>query len=162
FVNTLTKRWVTTYGIQKEGVWFYPKPETIAKDSVEDLRQMQFSQRKAEYIIGTSNMIADGKLSLQSLRQAEDDVVMRTLTGVRGIGKWTAEVFLLCGLGRKNLLPAADIGLQNAVKKYYGYDQKPKAEAIRELGKAWAPYQSYATLYLWESLGTHTVSSQSP
>lgn len=159
FVNTLTERWVKTYGFQKEGVWFYPRPETAANVPIEDLREMQFSQKKAEYVIGASKMIADGQLSLQALREAENEDVMRTLMDVRGIGKWTAEVFLLFGLGRENLLPAADIGLQNAVKKYYGYDQKPKADDIRELGKAWAPYQSYATLYFWESLGSHTVSA---
>lgn len=159
FVNTLTERLVTTYGFQKDSIWFYPHPQTVANIPVDDLRRLQFSQRKAEYVIDTSRLIADGDLSLEGLVEASDEEVMQTLVSIRGIGRWTAECFLLFGMGRENLLPAADIGIQNAVKKFYGCTKKPKADALRELGEEWAPYQSYAALYLWESLGSHSVQA---
>jgi DNA-3-methyladenine glycosylase II len=158
FAYVLTERFVKTLGFQKQGVWFYPQPEKVAEIPVEELRKLQFSQRKTEYVIDTSKIIVDGDLSLEDLRQASNEDVMKVLTTIRGIGTWTAECLLLFGLGREDLLPAGDIGLQNAVKHFYGYPDKPKPDKLRELGKKeWSPYQSYATLYLWESLGNHSA-----
>lgn len=160
FAYTLTERFVKTYGFEREGIWFYPTPKKVAELSVEELRKLQFSQRKAEYVIGTSRRIVEGELVLKDLWEMNDEEVIETLVKIRGIGKWTAECVLLFGLGRENLLPVADVGIQNAVKKWYGYSEKPNPETIREQGdKEWSPYQSYASLYLWESLGNHTLSS---
>lgn len=160
FAYTLTERFVKTYGFEHEGVWFYPQPRKVAELTMEDLRKLQFSRRKAEYVIDTSRLVAEGELVLEELWEMKDEEVIETLVKIRGVGRWTAECVLLFGLGRENLLPAADVGLQNAVKEWYGFSEKPKPETLRERGeKAWSPYQSYASLYLWESLGNHTLSS---
>ncbi|HET7657373.1 MAG TPA: DNA-3-methyladenine glycosylase [Bacillales bacterium] len=157
FAYTLTERFVKTYGFEREGIWFYPQPEKVARLTVDELRELQFSQRKAEYAIDTSRLISEGELVLDDFWEMEDEEIVDKLVKIRGIGRWTAECVLLFGLGRENLLPTADVGLQNAVKKWYGFDEKPKPEELRARGREWSPYQSYASLYLWESLGNHTI-----
>jgi len=152
FAHTLTKRFVHTFGEQVEGVWFYPNPEMIGQLKVEELRELQFSNRKAEYVIGVSQAIASGELSLEALADEDDETITQTLVKYRGIGPWTAGSFLLFGLGRPNLFPLADIGLQNALKKLWATPDKPKAEEIAAHFPDWSPYLSYASLYLWRSI----------
>ncbi|MDQ0300817.1 DNA-3-methyladenine glycosylase II [Salibacterium salarium] len=151
FAYTLSTRFVQTYGEQSDGVWFYPDPETIAALDPSELQTMQFSRRKAEYVIDTSKLIAENKLDLERLEEAEDDQVIKQLTSIRGVGPWTAECFLLFGLGRQNLLPAGDVGIQNGLKRLWNRKEKPAIDEIKEKGKQWAPYASYATLYIWLS-----------
>ncbi|HSJ37835.1 MAG TPA: DNA-3-methyladenine glycosylase [Planococcus sp. (in: firmicutes)] len=152
FAHTLTSRFVKTYGHEKSGVWFYPSPEKIAQTDISEFREMQFSTRKAEYIIGLSKAIADGRLDLEGMRFQEDDEIRNELIAYRGIGPWTAENFLLFGLGRPNLFPLADIGLQNALKIQWNLEMKPKADEILPHLPEWSPYLSYAALYLWRSI----------
>lgn len=152
FAHTLTSRFVKTYGHEKSGVWFYPSPEKIAQTDPLEFREMQFSARKAEYIIGLSKAIADGTLDLEGMRFKEDDEIRSELVAYRGIGPWTAENFLLFGLGRPNLFPMADIGLQNALKIQWNMELKPKTEEILPHLPEWSPYLSYAALYLWRSI----------
>ncbi|MFC4409423.1 DNA-3-methyladenine glycosylase family protein [Chungangia koreensis] len=152
FAHTLTTRFVHSFGHQVDGVWFYPEPERVAELTPETLREMQFSTRKAEYVIGLSKAVAEGELDLHSLSLLDDDEVIRTLTHYRGVGPWTAQNFLLFGLGRPNLFPIADIGLQNALKKLWRLDDKPKAEDMAAHFPQWTPFMSYASLYLWRSI----------
>jgi len=152
FAHTLTTRFVHTYGHEIDGVWFYPTPEKIAQLQVEELRELQFSTRKAEYVIGVSQAIASGELDLEKLALEDDDTITQTLIKYRGIGPWTAQSFLLFGLGRPNLFPLADIGLQNALKKLWGSAEKPKAEEMASHFPQWSPFLSYASLYLWRSI----------
>ncbi|MFC4735068.1 DNA-3-methyladenine glycosylase family protein [Bacillus daqingensis] len=152
FAFTLSTRFVHETGFEKSGVWFYPYPETTAALGVADLRELQFSGRKAEYVIDTSALIAEGRLSLDSLVLKDKEEAVAALKAVRGIGRWTAENFLMFGLGELDLFPVQDIGLQNGWKKLRGLDQKPKAEELDYVAKAWPPYRTYAALYLWESI----------
>jgi DNA-3-methyladenine glycosylase II len=152
FAHTLTERFVKTFGTERDGVWFYPTPEKVAGLTVEQLRELQFSGRKAEYVVGIAELVASEKLRLDRINQMSDEEIAKELTKIRGVGPWTAQNFLMFGLGRPNLFPVADIGLQNALKKYYQLDQKPTAEEMEELKKPWEPYLSYASLYLWRSI----------
>lgn len=152
FANTLLMRFVETYGFQQEGVWRYPSPERIATVTVEELRELQFSTRKAEYVIGLSQAITAGALDLESLRSKTEEEVSAELTAYRGVGPWTAQGLLMFGLGRPNLFPTADIGLQNALKMLWELDRKPTQGEIRERFSDWSPYLSYAALYLWRSI----------
>jgi DNA-3-methyladenine glycosylase II len=152
FAFTLTKRLVQTFGTEKNGVWFYPRPEIVAALSYNELRELQFSQRKAEYVIDTSQLIVTGELSLVELDTMKDEEIVQKLIKIRGIGNWTIQNLLLFGYGRQNLFPKADIGIQNALKNYFGLEQKPTFEQMDELSKGWEPYLSYASLYLWRSL----------
>jgi len=152
FAFCLTERFVKTFGREINGIWFYPRPEEVAELTYDQLRELQFSYRKAEYVIDTSKLIADGKLDLEQLRSASDKEVAKTLLPIRGIGPWTVQNFLLFGFGRPNLFPKADIGLQNAIKKLFNLKGKPSYEQMDELSKHWEPYLSYASLYLWRSI----------
>lgn len=152
FAYRLTERFVKTFGTEIDGIWFYPRPEDVAKLRYDELKVLQFSGKKAEYIIDTSRLIAEGKLDLEKLTDATDEEVMETLLAIRGIGPWTVQNFLLFGLGRPNLFPKADIGLQRAVQKLLALESKPSLEQMDALSRKWEPYLSYASLYLWRSI----------
>jgi DNA-3-methyladenine glycosylase II len=152
FAHTLTERFVKEFGYQVGDVWFYPKPEIVATLKYDDLRALQFSGRKAEYVIDTSRLISEGKLNLTELELLSDSEIMKKLTKVRGIGPWTVQNLLLAGLGRPNLFPKADIGVQKAMQKHFKLEEKPTSEEMDQYSERWEPYLSYATLYLWRSI----------
>lgn len=152
FAHKLTERYVQTFGRKIDGGWFFPTPEQAAKLTIAHLRDIQFSSRKAEYLIGLSEQVASGQIELEKLALLSNQEIMDTLIKVRGIGRWTVENFLLFGLGRPNLFPKADIGIQNAIKKLYNLEQKPTQEEMETYSKNWSPYLSYASLYLWRSV----------
>lgn len=152
FAHKLTERYVQTFGEKIDEVWFFPTPERAAQLTIAELRNIQFSTRKAEYLIGLSEKVASGQLQLEKLALQSDQEIMDTLIKIRGIGRWTVENFLLFGLGRPNLFPKADIGIQNAINKLYKLEQKPTQEEMETYSKNWSPYLSYASLYLWRSV----------
>ncbi|SHN28340.1 DNA-3-methyladenine glycosylase family protein [Gracilibacillus kekensis] len=152
FAQVLTARFVTTYGEKLEDVWFYPTPETVANIPYHELQDMQFSKRKAEYVIDTANKIVANELDLASFDQKTDQEVMNELTEIRGIGAWTAQNWLMFSLGRHDLFPSSDIGIQNALKLYLGLDKKPTVIELEEWNKAWKPYRSCAAMTLWRSI----------
>lgn len=152
FAYKLTERFVKTFGYQIDGVWFFPTPDNTAAIPIEKMRELQISGRKAEYIIGIANEIAEKGLDLEALKNQSDEEIFNRLTEIRGVGRWTVENFLLFGLGRPNLFPMADIGIQNGLKKLYQLDKKPTTEEMEYYKQGWEPYLSYASLYLWRSL----------
>ncbi|SEQ49544.1 DNA-3-methyladenine glycosylase family protein [Piscibacillus halophilus] len=152
FAYTLSTRFVQKFGTEIDGSWFYPEPETVAKLDYDDLRELQFSQRKAEYVIDTSRKIVDGELDLYKLSKLENNEVLKELGSVRGIGPWTVQNWLLFALGRDDLFPAADIGIQNALKKWWQLDNKPSKNDVEKKAEEWSPYRSYAALTLWRSI----------
>lgn len=154
FAIQLTESFVHTYGFELDGVWFYPSPDKVANIEIEELRKLKFSQRKAEYLTGLSKLIASGELNLHELAEKSDEEIMKTLVKIRGIGPWTAQNFLMFGLGRPNLFPPADIGIQNAIKKLFHLEKKPTYEEMENFSQGWHPYLSYASLYLWRSIET--------
>lgn len=152
FAYKLSERFVKTFGFEQEGAWFYPTPETVSELDVSQLRELQFSQRKAEYVIDTSKLLVEGTLNLEELVEQSDEEIFKTLVKIRGIGPWTAECFLMFGLGRMDLFPILDVGIQNAMKKFYSWEAKPTHETMLEKSINWEPYRTYASLYLWESI----------
>ncbi len=152
FAMRLTERFVQTFGFEKDGVWFYPQPEVVAELTVEQLRELQFSGRKAEYVIGIAKEIVAGNLNFAEQKEQSDEDIFKQLIKLRGVGPWTVQNFLMFGLGRPNLFPVADIGIQNALKKLYQLDAKPTLDQMEQFSKGWEPYLSYASLYLWRSI----------
>ncbi|WP_251555291.1 DNA-3-methyladenine glycosylase family protein [Neobacillus muris] len=152
FAYRLTERFAKSFGFEQEGVCFFPQPETVAALTVEQLRELQLSGRKAEYIITIAKEIVENGLDLDGLKNHPDEQIFNRLTQIRGVGKWTVENFLLFGLGRPNLFPMADIGIQNSLKKLYRLEKKPAIEQMEFFKKDWEPYLSYASLYLWRSI----------
>ena len=129
-----------------------PTPERVMTLSDEQIRATGFSRAKVTFIKDLAAHVLDGRLDLKRLKKHPDDEVMRQLIAVKGIGRWTAEIFLMFRLGRLDVLPADDLGLMNAVQRAYGLRKRPDAKKLRQMGEAWRPYRSVAAWYLWQSL----------
>lgn len=132
----------------------FPSPEQVAGWSYDRLCARSFSRRKAEYVIDFARGVASGRMDLEAFRSMEDERVFSELMPLRGVGRWTVECFLLFGLGRPDLIPAGDVGIQNAVRRLYGGESgtRPAEEQVRSLAEAWSPWRSLASYYLWQSL----------
>jgi len=128
-----------------------PKPEEVLKLSEETLRACGLSHQKASYLKSLAEEIKSGRLVLEELHILPDEAVITALTKVKGIGPWTAEMFLIFSLGRLDTFSLGDLGLRSAVAKLYGVDREDKIK-IAEISKQWSPYRSLACLYLWESI----------
>lgn len=156
FAAKLVDRFVKTAGdtIESQGEQYsvFPSPEQVAVLQYEDLQALQFNRRKAEYVIDISRKLVEGTLDLESWVKSDDEECIKKLCTLRGVGRWTAECLLLFGMGRQNLLPAADIGLRNALRKAYALPAQPSEGEVRRRGQAWSPWRSYVTFYLWDYL----------
>lgn len=128
-----------------------PKPEDVLKLSEETLRSCGLSHQKSSYLKSLATEIDSGNLDLESLNVLPDEDVIFALTKVKGIGRWTAEMFLIFSLGRQDTFSVGDLGLRTAVGKLYGVDRENKEKTKKISGK-WSPYRSLASLYLWKSL----------
>ncbi len=124
----------------------------IADASEADLRAVGLSAAKAASLRDLAARILDGRLDLDRLGDLTDDEAQAQLTAVRGIGSWTADMFLLGQLGRPDVLPAGDLGIRRAVQVAYELDRVPSEKEVRRLGEAWRPNRSLATAYLYNSL----------
>jgi len=129
-----------------------PTPERVMTLGDDQIRACGFSRPKVSFIKDLAGHVIDGRLDLKGLKKHPDDEVMRQLVAVKGIGRWTAEIFLMFRLGRPDILPADDIGLMNAVQRAYRLRKRPDAKKLRQLGETWRPYRSVASWYLWQSL----------
>ncbi len=129
-----------------------PPAEALAEATPERLRDLGMSRQKAVYLREMGRRTADGDLRAESFHGLSDEEATARLVDCPGIGRWTAEVALMRGLGRMDAFPAGDIGLQNAVQRLLHLDARPAEKALRALGERWAGWRSYATLYLWTSL----------
>ena len=116
------------------------------------LREAGLSLRKAEYLLDLARHFSDGTVHVQQWRQMEDEAIIEELVAIRGIGRWTAEMFLIFHLMRPDVLPLDDLGLLKVISvNYFSGEPVSRAEA-REVGEAWAPYRSVAVWYIWRSL----------
>jgi len=129
-----------------------PKPREVLAADPAALRAAGLSQAKVRYLRGLAERALAGELSWERLAAAPDEEVVATLEALPGVGRWTAQMFLIFQLGRLDVLPAADLGLRRAIGRHYGLSETPTAAAVARLGERWAPYRSLATVYLWRSL----------
>jgi DNA-3-methyladenine glycosylase II len=129
-------------------------PERLSKVSVSELRKAGVSPQKTRYLRDLSSRVVKGQLNLDSLKTKPDGDVIRILDEVKGIGPWTAQMFLIFTLGRPDVLPVQDLGLQTAVRKVYSLRKLPTAEKMERIARHWHPYCSVASLYLWRSKST--------
>lgn len=157
FAYTLKKRFVEQFGnyltFEGDTYWLFPEFDKIAVLDVEDLRKLQFTSRKAEYIIGVAKAMTSGQLTKEALLLKQDfQQVQKSLMAIRGIGAWSADYVMMKCLHHSSAFPIADVGLQNALKHQLGLQQKPTIEEIKKMEKNWDGWQAYATFYLWRSL----------
>jgi DNA-3-methyladenine glycosylase II len=130
-----------------------PTPAALAKIDDSQLRAVGFSSQKVRYIRDLSARVADGSLPLHAVNELADEDVIQSLTQVKGIGRWTAEMFLMFRLHRPDVLPVDDLGILKAVQRAYGLRKMPRPERLTKIGEPWRPYRSVACWYLWASLG---------
>ena len=130
----------------------FPKPIDVIKTSDTRLRRSGLSKMKAEYIKDVSKKIESRDLQLSKISKLSDEEVVAELTKIRGIGRWTAEMFLIFTLGRLDILPVGDLGLRKGIQKLYSMPEIPKDEEIRKIAEKWRPYRTIATWYIWKSL----------
>ena len=128
-------------------------PAAILAASEEQLRGVGLSRGKALAVSDLAAHIQDGRLPLHELHRLPDDEVISLLVPVRGIGVWTAEMFLIFSMGRLDVLPVGDLGLRAGVQSVFGLADLPDRGALLEQGEAWRPYRSIATWYFWRSRG---------
>ncbi len=152
FACTVRARLVRRFGVPVEAaagsVYAFPEPAMLARARVEELRAMQLTVRKAEYIIGLAEQVTAGRLDLDALGGRTNEEVIETLTGVRGFGRWSAEWFLARGLGRGDVCPAGDLGVRRAFEHFYNRGRELSERAIRRRAAAWGEHQNMAVHYL--------------
>jgi DNA-3-methyladenine glycosylase II len=129
-----------------------PTADELLCMSDEQLRSAGLSRAKVVYVKDLAQQSADGKLPVERLHELEDAVLLEALTGVKGIGRWTAQMFLLFRLGRPDVLPDLDLGIRKAVQHVYGLRRMPTPQEVLTRGASWSPYASIAAWYLWRSL----------
>lgn len=127
-------------------------PEGILQLSDEQLRKVGLSKQKSSYVKDLATKTAAGILDFSRLPALSDDEVIEHLTRVKGIGVWTAHMFLIFSLRRPNVLPTGDYGVQMALKKHYRKRKLPKPKDMEKIARAWEPYRSIACWYMWRSL----------
>ncbi|MFZ5876015.1 MAG: DNA-3-methyladenine glycosylase family protein [Nitrospirota bacterium] len=126
--------------------------ERLLGTSEDLLRAVGLSRQKAGYLLGLARRVNDGSVDLAGIHECDDEQIADTLTQVKGIGRWTVEMFLIFCLRRPDVLPVYDLGFRKAVRKAYRLRASPSPEKITTLAVAWRPYRSVATCYLWASL----------
>lgn len=134
-----------------------PKPGELAPLSDEQLRTAGISRQKAGYMRSIAEHFADGRLSDRTLMRMSDDDVIEAVTAIKGVGGWTADMLLMFCLGRPDIMPVGDLGVQHGMKLAYGLAAPPKPPEMLEIAEAWRPYRSAGTWYLWRRLEITTL-----
>ena len=134
------------------------RADAVAALPTDRLREAGLSARKAEYLLALAQHFLDGRVHVAQWRTMDDEAIIEELVAIRGIGRWTAEMFLIFHLMRPNVLPLDDIGLQNGISRAYFSGEPVSRSEIREVAASWAPFCSVATWYIWRSLDPLPVS----
>jgi DNA-3-methyladenine glycosylase II len=127
----------------------FPTPRRMARCTVEDLRKLSFSARKAEYLIELARKVTGEDFDLEGLRSRPNEEVISALTSLRGFGRWSAEYLLARGLGRTDVVAGGDLGLQTLVGKYLGPGRRVSERELRQLMEEWGPYKRWVVFYLF-------------
>ena len=148
--RAIMNRTLTALGTD-EGRFFTPQQLQAANDG--ELRAAGLSRQKLAYLRDLSEKFAGGQLGEGEFAAEEDEEVIRKVTLVKGIGRWTAEMFLIFSLGRPDVLPVDDLGVRRGFQQTYGLGELPKPEDMQRIAEPWRPYRSGGTWYMWRSLG---------
>jgi DNA-3-methyladenine glycosylase II len=135
----------------------YPKPAAVVASSEAQLRAAGLSRQKLTYIKDLAEKFENGLIKPRKFSKMDDQQIIDALTQVKGVGRWTAEMFLIFSLNRLDVLPVDDLGFRKAVKIAYGLAELPAAAELEKIAERWRPYRSLATWYLWASLNNAPV-----
>ncbi len=130
----------------------FPKPVEVIKTPDSKIRSIGLSKMKIMYIKDLSKKIQSKQLNMRIISTKSDEYIVEHLTDVKGIGRWTAEMFLIFSLGRLDVLPVGDLGLKKGIQLMYSLKELPNEKEIEQMAKSWKPYRTVATWYLWKSL----------
>ena len=146
--TSIEKRFQALFGVE------FPEPAAILAKSVEELRTAGLSGAKANYIRDLAEHVLDGRLKFDHLGTLSNEEIIAELTAVKGIGEWTAHMFLIFCMGRLDVLANGDLGIRNGVRALYGFPDVPSPLEVKEVAEAhhWHPYESVACWYIWHSL----------
>jgi len=144
--NRISKNFRTLYSSK------FPKPTDVINTPTSKLQKTGLSKMKIQYIKKLSQKIISKEVDLDSLSKLADDEVIIELTKIKGIGRWTAEMFLIFSLGRKDVLPVGDLGLKKGIQQLFSMKKLPEETKVQKIAERWRPYRSIATWYLWKSL----------
>ena len=139
-----------------------PLPAELAATSDEQLRAVGLSRQKSAYLKDLGARVTSGELPIETLHELTDDEVIAALTQVKGIGRWTAQMFMMFRLGRPDVLPDLDLGIQKGIQRAYRLRKLPTPERVLKIGAKWAPYRTVASWYLWRYVDTPTLVLRSP
>lgn len=147
--RSIEKRFCQLFGSDE-----FPAAEQILARDPEEFRTAGLSRAKALYVHDLARHVADGKLTFERFPELSNEEIARELVAVKGIGEWTAHMFLMFCMGRLDVLPVGDLGIKNGIKKLYSFDHLPTPDDIREVSRkgSWHPYESIASWYVWQSL----------
>ena len=159
FQQLSTKAATTIHDRLVESLGGSMTPEALAGLDEPRFRAAGISRQKAAYLRDLAEKVAAGSVPLDQVDSLPDDEVIAALTAVKGIGRWTAEMFLIFRLQRPDVLPVGDLGIQNAIQKVYRLRKKPTPGRMRRIAAAWQPYRSVACWYLWRSLDNEPASA---
>jgi DNA-3-methyladenine glycosylase II len=161
FAYKLKRRLTEVYGTkltyENSDYYLFPKPEIVANIKVEDLLPLQFSNRKAEYLIEIAKQFVSGNISKEILSAHTTDEAIRLLVGVRGIGEWTANYALMKSLKRLECVTYGDVGLYNALHNLKGFPKRPSREELNLFFGNFKNWEAYTVFYLWRSLAVRKV-----
>lgn len=144
----LVRRFGTAVEVGGQTVYGFPEPERLARARAADLRRMQLTTRKAQYVVGFARRVASGALDLPALHRLSNEEIIEALTAVRGFGRWTAEWYLARHLGRGDVCAAGDLAVRRAFEHFYNRGRPLGEAAIRRRAAAWGPHQNIAVHYL--------------
>ncbi len=150
--TTILNRLLALFGADSR----YPTPAELLATSDQDFRGAGVSRQKTGYLRDLAQHMEDGQLGLATLPSASDEEVIERLTSVKGVGVWTAQMFLMFQLGRLDVLPVGDLGVRRGMQVAYGLDELPSLEEATRIGEPWAPYRSVGSWYMWRAVDVIT------
>jgi DNA-3-methyladenine glycosylase II len=156
FAYKMKRALVERYGesLTHEGrtYWLFPEAACLADADPAELRELQFSRQKSEYVRSLAALVAEERIDWEALTVMPSEEAIEALRSLRGVGRWTAEYVLMRGLGHADVIPAADVGLQTAIGRAYGLGRKATEPEVRALAEQWVPRRSHAAFAWWWSL----------
>lgn len=144
--DTIVKRFVSLFSDEKV------TPEATLLLTRESLRNVGMSWNKVDYVQNVAKAVTEGTLDFKTIDSLDDESVIAELTKIKGIGRWTAEMFLMFTLGREDVFSSGDVGLQNAIQQIYSLPTRPTKVQMEQISEKWKPYRTYACKILWRSL----------
>ena len=124
----------------------------LKEQSIDSLKEVGVSRQKATYLLDLVDKVDSEVVNLKKIGRKNNDAVIAELTQVKGIGVWTAQMFLIFSMGRLDVFPSGDLGIKNGIERFYDLEERPSVEQMQTIAEPWAPYESMASWYLWQGL----------